>query len=66
MQFEQNKKIENLGEKIGFMFSYFLFTTILFVILLLLNKLPNRNYFYVMGITFFIVVIGEIIKRLLK
>ena len=67
MTFEQNKGIEKLGEKIGFIFSYFLFTTILFFILVLLKKIPESwSYLYVMGITILIVLIGAIIKRLLK
>lgn len=67
MTFEQNKSIKKLGEILGYIFSYFLFTTILFFILVLLKKIPETwNYFHVMGITILIVLIGAIIKRLLK
>lgn len=67
MIFERNKSIEKFGEKIGFIFSYFLFTTILFFILTLLTKIPESwSYFHIMAITFLIALLGIIIKKLLK
>jgi len=67
MIFEHNKSVENISEKIGYVFAYFLFTTILFFNLRLTHKIPNHwVYFHVMGITLLIVVVGIIIKRLLK
>ena len=67
MIFEENKAIEKVGEKLGYVFSYFLFTTILFFILSLLKKIPETwPYFHVMGITILIALIGIGIKRLLK
>jgi len=67
MIFEQNRSIERLGERLGYLFSYFLFTTILFFILVLLKKIPESwSYLYVMGITILIVLTGIVIKRLLK
>ena len=67
MIFEQNKSLEKLGEKLGYVFGYFLFTTVLFFILLLLKKIPETgSYFHVMGITILIIFIGTILKRLLK
>ena len=67
MIFEQNKSIEKFGQRTGYIFSYFLFTTILFFILTLLNQVPDSwSYFHVMGITILIVVIGFAIKRFLK
>lgn len=67
MIFEQNKSIEKFGQRTGYIFSYFLFTTILFFILTLLDKIPESwSYFRVMGITILIVFIGFLIKRLLK
>ncbi|MDP6138642.1 MAG: hypothetical protein QGI89_00890 [Candidatus Woesearchaeota archaeon] len=67
MIFEQNKSLEKLGEKLGYVFGYFLFTTILFFILLLLKKIPETwSYFHIMGITILIALLGVIIKRLLK
>jgi hypothetical protein len=67
MIFEQDKSTEKLGEKIGFAAGYFLFTTILFLILLLLNKLPaSWTYLHIMAITLVIVLMGFLVKRLLK
>jgi len=67
MIFEENKTIEKLGEKLGYIFSYFLFTTILFFILTLLEKIPESWYYpHVMGITILIALIGIGIKKLLR
>ena len=67
MIFEENRTIEKLGEKLGYIFSYFLFTTILFLILILLKKIPESwSYFHVMGITILIATSGIVIRRLLK
>ena len=67
MIFEKNKAIEKFGQKAGYIFSYFLFTTILFFILVLLGKIPESwSYIHVMGITILVVFIGFVIKRLLK
>jgi|TARA_Y100000310_G_scaffold312853_1_gene360594 hypothetical protein len=67
MIFEENKTIEKIGEKSGYVFSYFLFTTILFFILILLKKIPESwSYIHVMGITILIALIGVAIKRFLK
>ena len=67
MIFEQDKSLEKLGEKLGYVFGYFLFTTVLFFILLLLKKIPETwSYFHVMGITILIIFAGTVLKRLLK
>lgn len=67
MIFEQNKLIERLGEKFGYIFSYFLFTTILFFILTLLKKIPESwSFFHIMVITISIALIGTVIKKILK
>lgn len=66
MIFEQNKSIENMGEKIGYLFSYILFTTIVFFIFSFLNKLPsNWSFFHIMGVTLLIAIVGIILKRVL-
>jgi len=60
-------KSEKIGEKIGYLFSYFLFTTILYYILTLLNKIPsNWNYINIMAITLVVCALAIIIKRGLK
>ena len=67
MIFEENKIIEKLGEKLGYIFSYFLFTTILFFILTLLKKIPESwSYIHIMVITVVIALGGTMIKRLFK
>jgi len=67
MIFEQNKSIEKLGEKLGYVFSYFLFTTVLFFILMLVKKIPESwSYIHIMGIVILIALTGTIIKRFLK
>ena len=67
MQFKQNNALERFGEISGYLFSYFLFTTALFFIFHIMNKLPNNNsYLYMMALTFIIVISGLIIKRVLK
>ncbi len=67
MDFEQNKAVEKLGERVGYVFAYFLFTTILFFILSFLDKIPySWSYFHVMGLTFLIAVFGYIVQRFLR
>jgi len=66
MQFEGHKSIEKFGEKIGFIFSYFLFTTILFGIIMFLNKLHGMTYLHIMGISLLIIFTGILIKRFLQ
>jgi hypothetical protein len=59
MKFDIQNKWDNVGEKIGFLLGYFIFTTVLFF-------LTKKPYLFVMGITFTITLIGLILKRLLK
>lgn len=67
MEFEKNRYVDKIGEKFGFFFSYLLFTTMLFIFLVLLNELPlTWNYIHVAGITLTIVTIGLFLKRLLN
>lgn len=67
MIFEENKAFEDLGEKLGYVFSYFLFTTVLFFVLMLLKKISGfSSYVYVMIIAALIAFMGFVIKRLLK
>lgn len=64
---EENKTIESLGEKLGYIFSYFIFTTILFFILSISNKISGPlSYVYVMVIVALISVAGILIKRFLR
>lgn len=67
MDFGENKIIGNVGEKVGFVFAYFLSTTILFYMLILLKRLPEAwNYIHIMGVVLIITLIGIGIKRILK
>ena len=67
MDFEQDKRIENIGIKLGFISAFLIFTVILNLILLLLKKVPkNWTYWDTMLITFCIVLVGIIVKRFLK
>jgi len=65
MIFEKDKKIESISEKIGYLFSYFLFTTILYLILWFLKE-DNLAYFTVMAITLMVALIGLLFRRMLK
>ncbi|MFH1770957.1 MAG: hypothetical protein ABH828_05385 [archaeon] len=67
MIFDEGKTWMKVGHRLGFLIAYFLFTTILFMIFLLLSKMPEGwNYFHIMGITAVIAIIGAILRRLLK
>ncbi len=67
MKFEQNKSVEKWGEKVGYLFSYFLFTTFLYFILSFLDKLPPTwSYYHIMAITFCIALGAIIVRRLLR
>ena len=65
--FKESKLFEKTGKKIGYVFSLFISTTILFFILTFLDKLPSLwSYFYVMAIIFLISLVGIILKHFLK
>jgi len=67
MKFEEDKKIEDIGKMTGYLTGYFLFTTMLFFVLMLTEKMPvGWNYLYMMGITLLIMLTGEGLKRILK
>tara|TARA_Y100000310_G_C20336288_1_gene647675 strand:- start:509 stop:712 length:204 start_codon:yes stop_codon:yes gene_type:complete len=64
MMHEGGSSVEKLGEKLGYVTSYFLFTTILFLVLSLLNKVSGEMaYFFVMGITVLIAILGAFLKK---
>ena len=67
MIFEENRSIEALGEKSGYVSAYFLLTTILYLVLVLLKKIPEAwSYLHIMLIVLLIAVTGLAIKRILK
>jgi hypothetical protein len=65
MQFEE-KSFEDIGQKCGFVFSYFIFTTLLFAVFALSHNLHGLTYFHIMGITLVIVIVGMAVKRFLQ
>lgn len=67
MFFKQDESIEELGESVGYVLGYFLFTTVLFFVLSFLNKLPRSwSFFHMMAVTVLISFIGVVAKRFLK
>ena len=67
MHTEENIAIKKIGEGLGYLFSYFTFTTILYFVVYYLEKIPETwTYFHVMLITLIIAYIGFVISWLLK
>ncbi len=67
MLFEQDNQIEKFGKKFGYVFAYLLFTTVLFFIWYISNKIPNNwTYLHIMIVTFLIALVGAFIKRFLE
>ena len=67
MILEKDESLERVGVVIGFLFSFFLFTTILFFVLSLLNKIPDTwSYLHIMIITTVISLIGTAFRRFMK
>ncbi|MBC8495464.1 hypothetical protein H8D36_04890 [archaeon] len=66
MKFNKGKKAKKIGLWVGYVFSYFLFTTILYFILSYAKSSVDWSYFAVIGITIVIVIIGLLIRRALK
>jgi hypothetical protein len=65
--FEKSNKLEKTGEKLGFLFSYFLFTSVLYFMLFLFHKLPKSwSYFHVGAITLSITLLGLFLSKYLK
>lgn len=64
MEFEIQKTGEEVGKKLGFLFSYVLFSTILFFALTFFEKMPAAwNYKHILGITAGITIFGFFLKR---
>ena len=67
MIFEKDRSAEKLGEKIGYAFGYFLFSTVLFYMLTFSAKMPaGWSYFHILGIAVLIVLLGSAIKGFLR
>ncbi len=66
MKFKENKTNKEY-EYLGYIIMYFIFTTILYLILTFLNKIPETwNYLHVMAITIIIILISRLIKYIIK
>ena len=66
--FEKSGVLEKIGEVIGYISAYFVFSTLLFFLLDFLGKLPAScsSYLFVMEIVLGIAVVGAVIRRLLR
>jgi len=68
MEFTKKDKCERWGKMVGVFLGFFIFTTALFLVLKIANKLPQNKYSYliVMTIVFLIVLVGKLVDNLLK
>ncbi len=67
MIFERNDSIRKFGERLGYVFAYFLSTTLLFFALVLSHKLPaSWSYLHIMIIVIIIASLGALITKILK
>lgn len=61
------KKSRKIGKIIGYVGMYIIFTIILYFVLYFLHKLPETwNFLHIIMISLFIVLLGTLIKLLLK
>ena len=61
---DYEKENFTFAEKIGFLAGYFIFTTMIFLIVKFSDRLPSSwNYFSIALITLSIVLIGGLIRR---
>lgn len=66
MKFQNNQTTALFGKIVGFLFAYFLFSTILFFVLRHFGKLQDAAWWHVLILTLLIVATGKIIQILLK
>ena len=65
MQFEENTNVKKLGENVGFFVSFFLFSSILYLILSLLHKIPTYvKYIHVVTGVILVYFLGLVLRRL--
>jgi len=63
MDIEINETRINIWAYIGYILTFFIFTTALFFVLFFLKKLPESwNYLHVFLISIFIIMVGKTIK----
>lgn len=64
--FEEKIPIERLGQKVGYVFAYLIFTTFLYILLGILNMMPGSwSYLHIMGLSLGVVLFEITIRRLL-
>jgi glucose uptake protein GlcU len=63
MIFEKDNSSKKVGEKIGFVFSFLFFTTVLYGIFFLLDKMGTKNYLHFLGFTLIVVIVGKLLRR---
>jgi hypothetical protein len=67
MELNKNSNLEKVGKILGCILAYILFTTVLYFILVLTNKIPKEwTYNNIIIITILITFTGFVIKRILK
>ena len=67
LNFEEKQETSKTGRFFGFFISYVVFTTILYLILNLLNKLPeNIGYFHMYILTIYIILIGILTRKVIE
>ncbi|HLD27985.1 MAG TPA: hypothetical protein VJB67_00010 [Patescibacteria group bacterium] len=67
MVLNNSNSIAKLEQTLGFLFSYFLFGTILYLILSLSGKLPiGWTYWHITALTLAITAIGASIKKIFR
>ena len=67
MKFGENVIIKNIGEKIGFFIGFLIFSSVFYLILRLLNKIPSSvKYWYVVIGVFILYIVGLTIKLVIK
>jgi hypothetical protein len=67
MQVEGTSGFEKAGSVLGYTAAYVMFSAVFFWVLSFAGKLPAHwSFFHVIGITFVIMLLGILIKRLLR
>jgi len=67
MFFAKKTKLEASGQIIGFLSAYILFSSVLFFALQIIRKASSHYLFFnIITITFFVAVLGLIVRRFLK
>lgn len=67
MILNQKHPLKRLGWMTGYVLAYLLFTTMLFFMLTLLEKLPGSwTHLHITSITAIVAMLGLVVKRLLK